>query len=627
MWAWSIPDAPPVTTAQRSCESVIGHNQYHVQMSRPESQDAPTPGLSGESLAGLDGARAAPAWGSDAFAEVLARLELPYIALNPGASYRGLHDSLVNYNANRTPQMILCLHEEHAVALAHGYAKVTGRPLAVALHSNVGLMHATMALFNAWCDRVPMLVIGATGPLDAAERRPWIDWIHTAVDQGALVRPFIKWDDQPGSAQAGVEALVRADQVTRTHPSAPVYVCFDAAIQEAPLEQEVVFPDLARHRPPRPPGADAEVLERLLGELDRAKAPLILAGRVNRSDEAWAARVRVAERLGARVLTDLKTPGSFPSAHPLNSAVPGTFLTPSGAALLRAADYVLALDWVDLAGTLSQAAPAGAMIASCSLDHTLHGGWSKDHFALAPVDLPIEADPDALVAQLDARLSGPPREPWAFSLPPAPEPEPLAGPGVTIGELAGALSRALAGRPACLVRLPLSWDGADLALSGPLDYLGQDGGAGLGSGPGMAVGAALALAGEERLAVAVLGDGDTLMGASALWTAAHCGLRLLVLVANNRSFFNDEVHQERVALRRGRPVENRWIGQRIDGPPPDFAGLAGSLGFTGHGPIEEPAELEAVLAQAVGEAIAGACVLVDVRTSTRGYPGGPTAGA
>src|ERR1700685_3201697 len=198
------------------------------------------------------------AWASDVFAELLRRLELRYLSLNPGASYRGLHDSLVNYLGNERPEMILCLHEESAVALAHGYAKVTGRPMAVALHSNVGLMHATMALFNAFCDRVPMLVLGATGPLDAAQRRPWIDWIHTAADQGALIRAYVKWDDQPGSAAAAVESLVRGHQITRNYPAAPVYVCLDAAVQEGELTEPVRLPVVERHRPPEPPLPSAE---------------------------------------------------------------------------------------------------------------------------------------------------------------------------------------------------------------------------------------------------------------------------------------------------------------------------------------------------------------------------------
>ena len=161
-------------------------------------------------------------WGSDAFAAVLRALDIPYIALNPGASSRGLHDSLVNHLGNTEPQMLLCLHEESAVSLAQGYAKVTGKPLAVGLHSNVGLMHATMSIFNAWCDRMPMIMLGATGPVDAARRRPWIDWIHTARDQGALIRPYTKWDDQPASVAAAQEALLRANMLTRTAPCGPV---------------------------------------------------------------------------------------------------------------------------------------------------------------------------------------------------------------------------------------------------------------------------------------------------------------------------------------------------------------------------------------------------------------------
>ena len=144
----------------------------------------------------------APAFGSDVVAETLSALDIPYIALNPGASYRGLHNSIVNFLGNEQPQMLLCLHEEAAVAIAHGYAKVTGKAMAAAVHSNVGLFHATMAIFNAWCDRMPVLILGATGPVDAMKRRPWIDWIHTAADQGAIVRNYTKWDDQPASAGA-----------------------------------------------------------------------------------------------------------------------------------------------------------------------------------------------------------------------------------------------------------------------------------------------------------------------------------------------------------------------------------------------------------------------------------------
>jgi len=477
------------------------------------------------------------------------------------------------------------------------------------------------------CDRVPMLVIGATGPVDAARRRPWIDWIHTAADQGALIRGYVKWDDQPASMPAALESVMRAHLLTTSYPSAPVYVCLDAALQEAPLDSPPAMADLARHRAPAPPHPASADVERASALLRDAEHPVLLVGRVGRSLDAWHARVRVAEKLGARVLTDLKVAAGFPTTHPLNSTVPGTFLTPSGHELLTSADVILSLDWVDLGGTL-RAADTSARVISCTLDSALHNGWSKDHFGLPPVDLAIAAHPDAVIDALDELLD-PATEPIAASAPaggvaPATGPPPAAdgsAPRISMRGLASGLSTALAGVPACMVRLPLGWDGADLLAEHPLDYLGQDGGAGLGSGPGMAVGAALALAGLGRLPVAVLGDGDLLMGASALWTAAHYTLPLLVVVANNRSFFNDEVHQERVARQRARPVENRWIGQAIRDPEPDLSTLARSLGLLGYGPVEAIEELDQVLRDAVQAARAGATVLVDVQVTSAGYPG------
>ncbi|MCX7153281.1 MAG: thiamine pyrophosphate-binding protein [Proteobacteria bacterium] len=171
-------------------------------------------------------------WGSDAIAAMLGELDIPYLALNPGASYRGLHDSIVNYIGNKNPQMLLCLHEESAVSIAQGYAKASDKMMGCVLHSNVGLMHASMSIFNAWCDRIPMLILGATGPWDAAKRRPWIDWIHTVSDQGAIVRDYTKWDNQPASVPATFEALLRAVQIADTAPKGPTYVNLDAAIQE-----------------------------------------------------------------------------------------------------------------------------------------------------------------------------------------------------------------------------------------------------------------------------------------------------------------------------------------------------------------------------------------------------------
>jgi len=568
---------------------------------------------------------AAIEWGSDALAELLSRLDLRYLALVPGSSYRGLHDSLVNYAGNRDPRMLVCLHEEHAVAIAHGYAKVTGRPMAVAVHSNVGLMHATMAIYNAWCDRVPMLIIGATGPVDAARRRPWIDWIHTSADQGALIRPYVKWDDQPASVEAALDSLAQAYSITRAAPSAPVYVCLDVSLQEQPVAAPPAIPDVRRDRSPRSHGPDAEAVRATLEYLGQARRPLFLFGRASRDERDWDRRVALAERYGALVLSDLKNGAVFPTSHPLHPDPPGIFLPATSAELIGAADLILSLDWTDLAGTLAAAAshghPASARIVSCTSDSALRNGWSKDSFGPAPVDLSVPADPDLLLRALVEAAGPEPGEPakpaaWpASDGTPAPSRSPAGhdGDDISTHDLAEALTGALAGSPACLVRVPLGWHGADLEAAHPLDFLGMDGGAGIGSGPGMAVGAALALEGTGRLPVAVLGDGDFLMGGTAVWTAARYRLPLLIVVANNSSFHNDVVHAERMASQRQRPASNTWIGQAIADPDPDLPAFARSLGFHAVGQVRDRSALPAALAAAVAAARSGQCALVDVR--------------
>ncbi len=556
-------------------------------------------------------------WGSDAMAETIRALGVPYLALNPGASYRGLHDSLVNHLGNADPKMLLCLHENVAVAIAHGYAKVTGQRMGVVLHSNVGLLNGSMALFNAWCDRVPMLVLGATGPVDAAKRRPWIDWVHTVQDQGALIRHFIKWDAQPASIEAATEALLRADRITRTAPCAPTYVNLDAGLQEMALPELPPRPDVARFAPPPPPAPPADAVVEAVRMLRAAKRPAMLAGRASRDEAAWARRVALAEALGAKVVSEHKSGAAFPTAHPLHAGPPGMAMAPGSLVALREADCVLALDWLDLGGVLRQAGSA-AQVINVSLDHQLHNGFGGEHMSLAPQDLHLACLPDTGVAAIADAMglgAGTPPDPRGphCELPPG---EALDIAGLTRGVGAG-----LAGERVCLARLPIGWEAAAWQFRHPLDFLGYDGGAGIGSGPGMLVGAALALRGGDRLPVAVLGDGDTLMGIQAFWTAVHYGLPLLCVVANNRSFFNDELHQERVARQRGRPVENRWIGQRMDGPPIDLAAMARAQGAVGIGPVTTPAALAEAVREGARLARAGAVVLVDA-VVTPGYDTG-----
>jgi len=564
-------------------------------------------------------------FGSDVVAETLRTLQVPYIALNPGASYRGFHDSLVNHLGNVQPQMLLCLHEEHAVAIAHGYAKVTGRPMAAAVHSNVGLMHATMAIFNAWCDRMPVVVLGATGPVDAPKRRPWIDWIHTARDQGALIRPYTKWDDQPASPEAAREALLRAYWLARAAPMGPVYVNLDAGMQEAPLQDPLPPIDAARFVPEVTSAAPPEQIARAVEMLRGAQRPVILMGRGSRSDQAWANRVALAETLNARVVTDLKIGAMFPTDHPLHVGAPATFPVQEAAQAIAAADVILSLDWVDLAGALKAACgsvtPKGKVI-NATLDYQVHNGWSMDHQALAPADLFMATPADAVVEALLAQL--PQRSPVRYE--PVATPEPAAEPGlISVAQMGSELRRAVGLRPTSLLHVSLSWNAALWPFRHPLDYIGSDGGGGIGGGPGIAVGAALALRGSGRLPLAVCGDGDFLMGATALWTAVHYNIPLMIVVANNRSFFNDELHQERVARMRNRPVENRWIGQRIADPEIDLAQLARAQGAVGFGPITDGAELAGAFSGAIEAVAGGSVAVVDVRVAP-GYAPAAVAG-
>jgi thiamine pyrophosphate-dependent acetolactate synthase large subunit-like protein len=565
-------------------------------------------------------------WGSDAIAAALRELDIPYVALNPGSSYRGLHDSLVNHLGNSRPRMLLCLHEESAVALAHGWAKVTGRPMLAIVHANVGLMHATMAIFNAWCDRAPVIVLGATGALDATRRRPWIEWIHTARDQGALIRNFTKWDDQPSSIGAAQEAVLRANMIAQTAPRGPVYLNFDLALQEDEIDTVPPTPDIARFAPPASPEPGGALIRQAAELLARAERPVILMGRGSRDPEAWRRRVALAEAIGARVMTDRKTGAVFPTDHPLYT--PGA----EGAELLPTADVILSLDWVDLAGTLKtacQGRPPAAKIIQVSPDQYVHNGWSMDYQGLPPTDLYLLAEPDAAVPPLLAAI----RELRPTS-PPLPASRPRRAPPalsaldtaeiIEVPLLATALREALGDASATMIRLPLSWGDHMWDFRDPLDFLGTDGGGGIGSGPGMAVGAALALrdGGSDRLPIAVLGDGDFLMGVTALWTAVHNSVPLLVVIANNRSFFNDELHQERVARDRGRPVENRWIGQSIRDPDIDLATLARGQGCIGIGPVEDPKKLVAALTEAIAAIRGRKVCVVDVRVAVGYDPAG-----
>ena len=552
-------------------------------------------------------------YGSDIIAEAFRAVGMQYVAVCPGTSLRGFHDSVVNHLGNDSPQLVTALHEESAVAIAHGYAKITGKAMGVMAHANVGLLHAAMSVFNAWCDRVPMVVIGGVGPLDASHRRSWIDWIHTSQDLGAIVRDFTKWDDRPASISASVESIRRAWTISHTLPHGPTYLNFDWELQETSIDAPPSVRTLMANAVPTTGAPPPAVLAEIARMAAAARYPLLLVGRVEVDSKSWQDRVALAERFGMRVLTDIKVRAGFPSAHELHGPGGGLFLSDDVLAEFDRSDFVLSLDWVDLGTMTNRPATGPRTIVHASMDHAVHRGWNADYQVLPTVDQYLACAPDALVEGLLA-VPGPPAassEVTSHARPAVAFPPNMTE--ITMPFLGETLKQVLNGVEISLVRVPLRWHQDWIDAASSLDFLGYDGGAGLGSGPGMLVGAALALQGTNRVAVGVLGDGDTLMGGTAFWTAAHYELPMLAIIANNASFYTDELHQERVAKERSRPSGNKWIGQAITDPLPDLAAFARSLGIVGIDLVSSPDQLKDALAEGLRLARSGKAVLVDVR--------------
>ncbi|MBI4320117.1 MAG: thiamine pyrophosphate-binding protein [Chloroflexi bacterium] len=556
-------------------------------------------------------------YGSDVIVDLMKAFDIEYVAFNPGASFRGIHDSIVTYGGNSRPEIIECCHEEVSVAIAHGYAKATGKPMVAIAHNIVGLQHAAMAIFNAWCDRVPVIVMGGTGPMDTTRRRPWIDWVHTALVQGNLVRDFVKWDDQPHNIASVPESFLRAYRIAVTEPAGPVYLCYDADLQENRLAEEVPIPDVGRYAPPAPLAPNIEALQQASRILVNAQSPLIVADTVGRNPGAARALVELAEALGAPVL-DRGGRYNFPTAHPLN-------LTGLEQEMARQADVVLALDVTDLFGALGKVDKATRVFESAlrpearvihiSLGDLLARSWSSDFQRLPAVDVPIAADTSVAIPQLLAacrqlgidgeRVHGrfesikrrheELRGRWKAQAGRLSNEQPMAA-----AKVAADLWDAIKDEEWVLVNGTLDgwarrlWDWKE-----PRQYLGASGGGGLGYGIGASLGAALAYRDSDKLCIDLDTDGSFLCCPSALWTAAHHRIPLLIVMKNNRSYYNSEEHQAEVARVRDRDATRCGIGTRLADPPPNFARLAESFGLYGEGPIERAEDLGPALRRAI----------------------------
>ena len=574
-------------------------------------------------------------WASDVIVDMLHRYELPYASLNPGASYRGLHDSIVNYGQNY-PSMMLCQHEETAVQIAHGYAKASGKPMVAILHNLVGLLHANMAVYYAYIDRAPVFIIGATGPMDETKRRPRIDWTHTANVQGQAVRDYTKWDYQPTVVDGVPDSFARAYGVMMTEPRGPIYMCYDAWLQEQPLDHDVALPPAGSMTIPTPFAPDPEALERVADMLLAAKRPVILAEFVGRNPEGFHALVQLAETTGTPVY-DVNSRLNFPSRHPLNmSMVKDVF---------RDADLILCLDtrdWekpttelVSTTRTITSIVPADCRWIDIGFGDLELSSWAMDYQRLLHADLRLMADTTVAIPLLTAlcvrkiAVSGKlgsgikrraaavakrhhaARAKWASEARVDWDASPI-----TLPRLASEVWEAIRGEDWVLTAGTLEdWTRMLWDFDKPHRHPGKS--LGTATQIGISLGVALAHRDQGRLVVDMQPDGDLMFDAGALWVAAKHKIPLLLVMYNNRAYYNDWEHQLRMAKQRGTPENRAHIGMDLDDPAPDFASLARSMGWYAEGPIDKPENVGAALRRAIAKVKSGQPALLDTITQKR----------
>ena len=574
-------------------------------------------------------------WASDVIVDLLHAYDLPYAAINPGASYRGLHDSIVNYGGNR-PAMLLCQHEETAVQIAHGYAKATGRPMVAILHNLVGLLHANMAIYYAYIDRVPVMIVGATGPMDETKRRPRIDWIHTAQNQGEAVRAYTKWDYQPHVIDGVPEAFARGYSVMMTEPRGPIYMCYDAWLQEQKLDHEVAMPPAGAARVPSRMAADPTMLEKAADLVAAATRPVIIAEYVGREPAGFHALVALAETAGIPVY-DVDSRLNFPSRHPLNVSYAKD--------VFRTADLILCLDtrdWerpttelVSATRELTSLVPKDATWIDIGFGDLGLSSWALDYQRMHHAQLQILADTTtaipALTSLLEIRIAGNAalrelikartaetlltssarREKWAREAKVDWDASPI-----TLPRLASEVWDAIKDEDWVLTAGTLEqWTRKLWDFDTPYRHPGRS--LGTATQFGISLGVALAHRDQKRLVVDMQPDGDLMFDAGAMWVAAKHRIPLLVVMYNNRAYYNDWEHQIRMATLRGTPVERAHIGMDLDDPAPDFAAMARSMGWYAEGPITKPNDVAAALQRAITKVKAGQPALLDTITQKR----------
>jgi acetolactate synthase I/II/III large subunit len=584
--------------------------------------------------------------GSDFMVDVLKSLAFPYVCANPGSSFRGLQESIVNYGGNSAPEFLTCCHEESAVAMAHGYAKIEGKPLAILAHGTVGLQHASMAIYNAWCDRVPVyIILGNT--LDASMRYPGVEWVHSVQDASAMVRDYVKWDDTPVSLQHFAESAVRAYKVTMTPWQGPVVLVADSELQERPIAEHggpLRIPKLTLAAPPQ---ADSAAVVELARMLVNAASPLLVADRAARTAAGLTLLVELAELLQAGVISSQPNTAppiaagrmNFPNRHPLNQTL-------RTLPALAEADVVVGLEVANFFGTVNTyrdqvertskpATRTGAKLVTITAGELNSKSNYQDFQRYAEVDLALAGDAEAtlpsLIEEVKRQLTGDRRraiEERGKRLAAA------SGAAMERGRIDA--SYAWDAVPISTARLAAEvwaqirtedWSLVNGALSGwpqrlfnfekYYQYIGVSGGSGIGYGAPAAVGAALANKKYGRLSVSLQNDGDLMYAPGVLWTAAHHRIPILFVMNNNRAYHEEVMHLQRMAARRERGIDRAHIGNVLDDPGIDFAKLAQSMGVHAEGPVSDPKDLAPTIRRAIAAVKSGQPALVDVLTQPR----------
>jgi acetolactate synthase-1/2/3 large subunit len=583
-----------------------------TQASVAEAQPAATPTTEPAVQSNETGRHA-----SDFMVDIFKSLDMEYMFSMCASSFMGIHESVLNYAGNRNPQSITCTHEEISVAMANGYAKIEGRPVLVCAHATVGAQHAAMAVYDAWCDRVPIyLVLGNTN--DAADRQGEVFWLHSAQDPGALVREMTKWDDNPASLSHFAESAVRAYKIAMTPPMGPVAIVVDEKMQEERVPADTRIPKL---NIPTPPAGDSGAIAEVAKLLVAAENPVILAGRAARTPAGLALMVELAETLQAGVV-DSRRRLNFPTRHPLNGGSAGQ------------ADVVLALEAGDISGVARQAQQRNAKIISITATHLFQRSNYQDFMRYAEVDMSIAADAEAslpaLIEEIRRLTTGARQEAFRQR-------------GVRVTEANRAtFERARTdatygwdASPVSTARLSMElwaqlknedWSYVTGWVNWPLrlwdfnqhhQYIGRAGAEGVGYYAPASVGAALANKKHGRISVSLQPDGDLMVAPGALWTAAKYQVPLLIVMQNNRAYHQEVMWFQRAALQRKRSLELTQEGFGLDNPNIDFAKMAESMGVGSSGPISDPKELAAAIRRGIGVVKRGEPYLIDVITQPR----------